>query len=970
MANQAKLQIVIEALNKSQAETKQLLADLKSIEAESGKVSTSFDKLESTGGKMSSVGNKLSLGVTLPLTGIAVAATKAASDLGETMNKIDVLFGSSSNKIKDWSTTTAASLGQSRTAALNGAADFAVFGKSAGLAGDDLVKFSKQNVQLASDMASFFNTSPEEAVTAIGAAFRGEAEPIRKYGVLINDVSLKQEAMALGIIKTTSEALTPQQRVLAAQALIMAQTSAAQGDFARTSDGLANSTRIMKAQFEDSLATLGERFLPLAQQGVNIVTGLVTAFNGLPAPMQNAIVAFGAIAAAAGPVLKIGGEITQVVGKIGPSMIESGGGLLNMMKSVGEAAGFLKSAGTSADSLRFAFQYLKSSGALLTGELGLIVAGLVVIVTYLQRVGQAAGATNDKLIEMSHSGDLFDQAAASTEIMINGQNRLRTTMDQVHEEIKKNSTGYSEYRSAIDGVAKAAGYEINAAGDLVQVWNGMAGRQERVVQANYAMADSQYNAAQMVREFGKAANDVGTAWGNAGGAAGKSSASFLTATESIRANNSEIGRLQGVLTDLSERGFEPQSVQIQRVRDEIDRLTQANQGLEGSLRNVQTALPDTLAAFKDKSIADAAQSIEILKIAMEGAVGNEMQSFGAKQDELNAKAAELQGVISTSYGKARDDAVASLGEINKELGANAAAHAEATKRILFDISAQQLATIQDPVLRANAMNTLALQWGLVDKATYDATTKIIGYTDQLANDKNLAMFKANMSGLASDVLGVPKVIAQSVDEARTEAGKMAGNPVKIPIGVSVEDAKVAVTEAHQRMQDEALGKEVVIPLKVTTVTTGGGAAERDQQVTAREAAAASETVATQAAAVKGTVQTSLVDINKMSADSAKVIGDSATKAITGWGDVAKTTISGVKGYVDDALVSYQQLANPIAMSLDNSTALNSIQQLLDKAEQLRDILAGGAGAAPAAAPSSGTRMPDVTEKMRSRGIVT
>jgi hypothetical protein len=55
-----------------------------------------------------------------------------------------------------------------------------VFGKSAGLAGDDLVKFSTDFTGLASDLASFNNTSPEEAITAIGSALRGEAEPLRR----------------------------------------------------------------------------------------------------------------------------------------------------------------------------------------------------------------------------------------------------------------------------------------------------------------------------------------------------------------------------------------------------------------------------------------------------------------------------------------------------------------------------------------------------------------------------------------------------------------------------------------------------------------------------------------------------------------------------------------------------------------------------------------------------------------------
>jgi hypothetical protein len=86
---------------------------------------------------------------------------------------------------------------------------------------------------------------------------------LRRYGVLLDDASLRQAALSLGIIRTTKEALTPQQKVLAAQELIYQQTSAAQGDFQRTSDGLANSQRILNAQLSNIRTEIGEALLPI-----------------------------------------------------------------------------------------------------------------------------------------------------------------------------------------------------------------------------------------------------------------------------------------------------------------------------------------------------------------------------------------------------------------------------------------------------------------------------------------------------------------------------------------------------------------------------------------------------------------------------------------------------------------------------------------------------------------------------------
>jgi hypothetical protein len=204
------------------------------------------------------------------------ATIDAASDLNETFTKVDQLFGTSTDSVKEWSKTTAASLGQSQQQALDAASTFAIFGRSAGLSGDDLVKFSTDFTALASDLASFNNTTPEEAIQAIGAALRGENEPIRRYGVLLDDASLKQAALKEGIISSTKEALTPQQKVLAAQIAIYQQTTAAQGDFARTSDGLANQQRILAAQFANLQAEIGQALLPVMLQFVKALNAMVT----------------------------------------------------------------------------------------------------------------------------------------------------------------------------------------------------------------------------------------------------------------------------------------------------------------------------------------------------------------------------------------------------------------------------------------------------------------------------------------------------------------------------------------------------------------------------------------------------------------------------------------------------------------------------------------------------------------------
>lgn len=196
---------------------------------------------------------------------VVAPAITAASNMEESLSKVNVIFGKGAREVEKFATTAARQLGQSKQSVLDAAGAFGTFGKAAGLSGEDLAVFSNDFTTLATDLASFNNTSPEEAVQAIGAALRGEAEPLRRFGVLLDDATLRQEALTLGIYDGKG-ALTAQQKILAAQSAIYKQTGDAQGDFLRTSDGLANSQRTLKAEFANLQVELGQKLLPYMKQ--------------------------------------------------------------------------------------------------------------------------------------------------------------------------------------------------------------------------------------------------------------------------------------------------------------------------------------------------------------------------------------------------------------------------------------------------------------------------------------------------------------------------------------------------------------------------------------------------------------------------------------------------------------------------------------------------------------------------------
>jgi hypothetical protein len=234
-----------------------------------------FDAIKANAGKLALAGGAA-------FAALGAKAISAASDFEESSAKIGEVFGGASDSVFKFAENAAQALGQSKQDVLTAAGTFGTFGKSAGLAGQDLATFSNDFTTLASDLASFNNTSPEEAIMALGAGLRGEAEPLRRYGILLDDATLRQEALRLGLIATTRQALTPQQKVLAAQAAIYKQSSDAQGDFARTSDGLANQQRILQAELENVAIEIGQKLLPIAVKFAHFANDtLVPALKGV-----------------------------------------------------------------------------------------------------------------------------------------------------------------------------------------------------------------------------------------------------------------------------------------------------------------------------------------------------------------------------------------------------------------------------------------------------------------------------------------------------------------------------------------------------------------------------------------------------------------------------------------------------------------------------------------------------------------
>jgi hypothetical protein len=213
--------------------------------------------------------------------GIAVGlgkSVKVASDLGESVNALNVAFGSSAAAIIDFGKTASTTLGVSSVDFNNAAVRFSAFADRIVGAGNDASGFVAEISTRAADFASVFNIEVAEALAVFQSGLAGEAEPLKRFGINLLDSEVKAFAMANGIGEVGRQ-LTETEKVQARYGLLMQATAKTQGDFANTSGGLANGMRILKAQITDTQAEIGMALLPVLEEILPIVQTLVGEFG-------------------------------------------------------------------------------------------------------------------------------------------------------------------------------------------------------------------------------------------------------------------------------------------------------------------------------------------------------------------------------------------------------------------------------------------------------------------------------------------------------------------------------------------------------------------------------------------------------------------------------------------------------------------------------------------------------------------
>lgn len=260
-------------------------------------------------------------------------AIDISSDLTEVQNVVDVTFGNMASKVEDFAKTSIEQFGMSELSLKQYTSRFQAMGSAMGIdksliAGansflngqtkgyiglsDSMSDVSLNLTKLTADMASFYNVEQKDVAEDLSAIFTGMTRPLRQYGLDLTEATLKEWAMKHGM-DSNIDSMTQAEKTMLRYQYVLANTVAAQGDFARTADTWANQVRILKQNFEQLAAIIGGAF-------INALKPLVRALN---AAMQH-IIAFAQL-------------VSNALGKIFGWTFENGaGGFANDME---DAAG-------------------------------------------------------------------------------------------------------------------------------------------------------------------------------------------------------------------------------------------------------------------------------------------------------------------------------------------------------------------------------------------------------------------------------------------------------------------------------------------------------------------------------------------------------------------------------------------------------------------------------------------------------
>lgn len=186
---------------------------------------------------------------------------QSAMDMVETANLFSVAMGDMATSTNEFVQEFAEVSGLDPTNLQESVGTFSLLARSMGFATDQSRVLSENTAKLALDLSSLTNVPIQQVMKDLRSGLVGQSETVYKYGIDVTEASLKTEALNQGITKSVRE-MTQGEKMALRYAVMIRQTTLAQGDFAKTIETPANQLRILKERFVTASRSIGTIFIP------------------------------------------------------------------------------------------------------------------------------------------------------------------------------------------------------------------------------------------------------------------------------------------------------------------------------------------------------------------------------------------------------------------------------------------------------------------------------------------------------------------------------------------------------------------------------------------------------------------------------------------------------------------------------------------------------------------------------------
>lgn len=228
------------------------------LKADVDDLDESLDSAAASGGRLAAALAGLSAAaIARGLFGLA----DAASELEQAVGGTEAVFGSSSDIIEAFALTADSAAGLTEQAARTLTSQIGGLLKGFGFTRREAAETSVVLAQLGADLAATFGGRPEEAVEALGAALRGEFNPLERFGVALNVAQINAYAVANGMAASAAE-VDLATRANAALQIILERTADAQGQFNRELTTAGGAMAVARAEAGNLSAQAGENLTP------------------------------------------------------------------------------------------------------------------------------------------------------------------------------------------------------------------------------------------------------------------------------------------------------------------------------------------------------------------------------------------------------------------------------------------------------------------------------------------------------------------------------------------------------------------------------------------------------------------------------------------------------------------------------------------------------------------------------------